>query len=41
MENMKVRVSGSLKDIKEKDSAIIQEWDLAIAMENAKDSQLR
>lgn len=41
MENMKVRASGSMKEIKEKDPAIIREWDLAIAKENAKDCQLR
>lgn len=41
MENLGVRVSGSMKEIKEKDSAIIREWDLAIAKENAEESQLR
>ena len=41
MENMRVRVCGSLSEIKENDPAIIREWDLAIAKENAKDSQLR
>lgn len=41
MENMRVRVSGSIKEIKERDPAIIREWDLAIAQENAKESQLR
>lgn len=41
MENMRVRVNGSMKEIKETDPAMIKEWDLAIAMENAKESQLR
>lgn len=41
MENMKVRASGAMKDIKEIDPGLIREWDLAIAKENAKESQLR
>lgn len=41
MESMKVRVAGTIKEIKENDPAIIREWDLAIAKENAKESQLR
>lgn len=41
MENMKVRANGSLAEIKERDPAIIREWDLAIAKENAKESQLK
>lgn len=41
MESMRVRVTGSLAEIKEKDPAIIREWDLAIAKENAKESQLK
>lgn len=41
MENMKVRVAGSLAEVKERDPAIIREWDIAIAKENAKESQLR
>lgn len=30
-----------MRAVKEADPAIIREWDLAIAKENAKDSQLR
>lgn len=41
MESMRVRVSGSLSEIKAKDPALIKEWDQAIAKENAKESQLR
>jgi hypothetical protein len=41
MENLRVRVSGSMKEIKEKDPAMVREWDLAIAKQNAKQSQLR
>lgn len=41
MESMRVRVTGGLAEIKEKDPAIIREWDLAIAKENAKESQLK
>lgn len=43
MENMRVRVCGRLNEIKENDPALIREWDLAIAKENANanDSQLR
>lgn len=41
MENMRVRACGCLNEIKENDPAIIREWDLAIAKENAKESQLR
>ena len=41
MENLRVRAAGSMKQIKEKDPAIIREWDLAIAKEQAKRSQLR
>ena len=41
MENLRVRVAGTMKEVKERDPAIIREWDLAIAKENAKESQLR
>lgn len=41
MENLRVRASGSMNEIKEKDPAVIREWDLAIAKKNAKESQLR
>lgn len=41
MDNQAVRVSGTMKEIKEKDPSIIKEWDTAIAKENSKDSQLR
>lgn len=41
MENSKVRVSGNMQQIKEKDPMVVLEWDLAIAKENAKESQLR
>jgi phage terminase large subunit-like protein len=41
MESLRVRVAGSMEQIRETDPAMIREWDLAIAKENAKDSQLR
>jgi hypothetical protein len=41
MENLRVRVSGSMKEIKEKDPAMVREWDVAIAKQNAKQNQLR
>lgn len=41
MDNMRIRISGSLSEIKSKDPALIKEWDQAIAKENAKESQLR
>jgi hypothetical protein len=41
MENLRVRVAGSMEQIKENDPAMVREWDLAIAKENAKESQLR
>lgn len=41
MDNQTVRVSGTMKEIKEKEPSIIKEWDTAIAKESSKDSQLR
>lgn len=41
MESLRVRAAGSMEQIKAKDPAIIREWELAIAKENAKESQLR
>jgi hypothetical protein len=41
MDELRVRVTGSMNEIKEKDPAIIREWDLAIAKQNANESQLR
>lgn len=41
MENLRVRAAGSMEQIREKDPAVIREWDLAIAKENARKSQLR
>jgi hypothetical protein len=41
MENLRVRAAGSLEEVKAKDPAMIREWDLAIAKENSKESQLR
>lgn len=41
MDNQAVRVSGTMKEIKEKDPSIIKEWDTAIAKESSKDNQLR
>lgn len=37
MENMKVRIAGTMKIIKETDSPLVHEWDVAIAKENAKE----
>lgn len=41
MENMRVRVSGTMNEIKQKDPAIVREWDIIIAKESDKKSQLR
>lgn len=41
MEHLKVRAAGSMEQIRERDPVMIQEWDIAIAKENAKESQLR
>lgn len=41
MENLRVRVAGSLGEVKEADPAIIRDWDHAIAKENAKQNELR
>lgn len=41
MEHMRVRVAGTMSQVRENDPAIIREWDLSIAKENAKDNQLR
>jgi hypothetical protein len=41
MDKLGVRVAGSMEQIRTKDPALIREWDLAIAKENAKESQLR
>ncbi|CRK93043.1 CLUMA_CG006547, isoform A [Clunio marinus] len=40
IEKLKIRVSWVMNQVKERDPAIIREWDLAIAKENAKESQL-
>lgn len=37
MENMKVRIAGTLKAIRDVDPNLVREWDAAIAKENAKD----
>lgn len=37
MEDMKVRIAGTMRSIKEVDPKIIREWDAAIAKENAKE----
>lgn len=37
MENMKVRIAGTMKAIKIADPALVHEWDAAIAKENAKE----
>lgn len=37
MDDMRVRISGTMKAIKNADPAIIREWDAAIAKENAKE----
>jgi hypothetical protein len=41
MENNGIRISGTMKEIKEQDPNIVRDWDAAIATENAKESQLR
>jgi len=41
LDNMKVRVAGTMQEIKEMNPAIIREWDAMIAKENAKEHQLR
>jgi hypothetical protein len=41
MDDLRVRITGNMEEIKVKDPAIIREWDLAIAKQNAKESQLR
>ncbi|XP_070506650.1 ATP-binding cassette sub-family C member Sur isoform X2 [Chironomus tepperi] len=38
MDDMKVRIAGTMKSIKDIDPKIIREWDAAIAKENAKES---
>ncbi|CAO1396998.1 unnamed protein product [Diamesa serratosioi] len=40
MDNQTVRVSGTMKEIKEKEPSLIKEWDTAIAKESSKDNQL-
>lgn len=37
MENMKVRIAGTMKAIKDFDPSLVREWDAAIAKENAKE----
>lgn len=37
MDDMRVRIAGTLKSIKEVDPAIIREWEAAISKENAKE----
>ena len=37
MDDMKVRIAGTMKNIKDIDPKIIREWDAAIAKENAKE----
>lgn len=37
MENMKVRIAGTMKMIKDVDPNLVREWDAAIAKENAKE----
>jgi hypothetical protein len=37
MDDMKVKIAGTIKKIKEVNPAIIREWDAAIAKENAKE----
>ncbi len=38
MEDMKMRISGTLKSIKESDPSLVKEWAAAIAKENAKET---
>lgn len=41
MDNSKIRISGTIKEIQEHDPDLIKDWDVAIAKENAKDNELR
>lgn len=41
MDNNKIRISGTMKEIQEHDPNLIKDWDVAIAKESAKDNEFR